>query len=568
MKVWQCLALAGLCLAVPVAEAQETSAPPQESSQSSQAPAADEGSSQQNASAPQGAAQNQPASTGQEAPPAPREDWTPQALFDRVIERARTLAGQEYSKPQSQLPDALKNLAYDDYRNIHFRKEHALWRDDRLFEVQFFHPGFLYDVPVEMHVLKGGRIEDIGFEASMFDYEDSASAVKEVVEKTDPAKLGFAGFRLHYPVNTPDYKDEIAVFLGASYFRLVGRGQGYGLSARGLAVDTATQGGEEFPAFRAFWLVRPEPNASDMILFALLDSPSVTGAYRFDIHAGANTVVDVDARLFARQEVGKLGVAPLTSMFLHGENSQGDYDDYRPEVHDSDGLLMHTSTGQWIWRPLSNPPSLNVTQLRDTDPLGFGLMQRDRDFEHYLDMDAGYQRRPSLWVRPDEGDWGQGGVELVEIPTDKEIHDNIITYWVPDKPFKAGESRRYQYRLSTHDGAVPDESLGRAVRMRNGWGADPGQKNPPSHGLRRFVVDFRGDALAGLDASQPVKAELNVSHGKVNDLQVRRLPDGKTWRASFKLDPQGESADMQLELKLRGQRLTETWSYLWNPDVL
>ncbi|MDW5378312.1 glucan biosynthesis protein [Halomonas sp. HP20-15] len=563
MKVWQCLVLVGLSLGMTVAEAQE-----QEPAGQSQQEQGSDASPQDNGSSDASAPEGQGDSAAQQQP-EPEPEMIPEMLFERVIERAKGLAGSAYSAPQSPLPDKLKNLSYNDYRNIRYRNEHALWRDDRLFEVQFFHPGFLYDDPVEMYVLKGGHIDEVRFDPAMFSYENSAAPLKDLVAGIDPDKLGFAGFRLHFPINTPDYKDEIVVFLGASYFRLVGRGQGYGVSARGLAVNTATQGGEEFPAFRAYWLVRPEPNDADMTLFALLDSPSVTGAYRFDVHAGNNTVIDVDARLFARQNVGKLGIAPLTSMFLHGENSLHDYDDFRPEVHDSDGVQMYTSGNQWLWRPLSNPPSLNVTQLRDNSPRGFGLMQRDRDFEHYLDLEADYQNRPSLWVRPAEGDWGEGGVELVEIPTEREIHDNIVAYWVPDAEFQAGDQRRYQYRLSTYGEAVPEHTLGRVVRVRNGWGANPDQADPPSHDLRRFIVDFRGgDELSSLAASQPVEANLNVSQGEVSELKVRQLPDGKTWRASFKLATQGENADMQLELQLRGRRLTETWSYLWNPDAL
>ncbi len=564
MKVWQCLALVGLFLGVTAAQAQE-----QQSSDQSQQEQGSDVSPQSNGSSQAAAPSGQGESSPQQPQAEPEQEITPEILFKRVIERAKELAGSDYSAPASPLPDKLKNLSYNDYRNIRFRSEHALWRDDRLFEVQFFHPGFLYDEPVDIFVLKGGHVDKVSFDPAMFNYENSAAPLKDLVAGIDPAKMGFAGFRLHYPINKPDYKDEIAVFLGASYFRMVGRGQGYGVSARGLAVNTATQGGEEFPAFRAFWLVRPEPNDADMTLFALLDSPSVTGAYRFDVHAGNNTAIDVDARLFARQDVGKLGIAPLTSMFLHGENSQDDHDDFRPEVHDSDGVQMHTSGGQWLWRPLSNPPALNVTQLRDNSPRGFGLMQRDRDFEHYLDTEADYQHRPSLWVDPAEGDWGEGGVELVEIPTEKEIHDNIVVYWVPDAEFRAGDQRRYQYRLSTYGEAVPEHTLGRVVRVRNGWGANPDQEDPPSHDLRQFIVDFRGgDELSSLAASQPVEANLNVSQGEVSELKVRQLPDGKTWRASFKLATQGENADMQLELQLRGRRLTETWSYLWNPDVL
>ncbi|HET8790970.1 MAG TPA: glucan biosynthesis protein G [Modicisalibacter sp.] len=575
MKVWQCLAIFGLSLGFTLANAQEAPAPQQKQEQSQepapeQAPSTAEPASAEPASDAQPAAQQQAQKSPPETEPEPRQDWTPAALFEHVTEQARELAGKPYKAPQSPLPESVANLSYDDYRNIRFRQENALWRGDRLFEVQFFHPGFLYDQPIDIHVLKDGQVEELRFSTDMFRYGEDTAAVHDALADIDPEKLGFAGFRLHYPLNTPDYKDEFVVFLGASYFRMVGRGQNYGLSARGLAVDTATPDGEEFPAFRAFWLVRPEPNATQMTLFALLDSPSVTGAYRFVVHAGNNVVMDVEARLFARSDVGKLGVAPLTSMFLHGENSVGFHDDFRPEVHDSDGLLMHTSGGQWIRRPLSNPPALSVTQLRDDMPRGFGLMQRDRDFESYLDVEADYHQRPSFWVKPVEGDWGKGGVELVEIPTESEIHDNIVSYWVPDAPFRAGESRRYVYRLSTHGEPLHEDELGMVIRTRSGWGAAPGQTDPPARGaLRQFAVGFKGGALAGLDPTQPVQASLTTSTGEITDVKVLKLPDGKTWRASFKLAPQdGQLADMQLRLTLRGETLTETWSYIWNPDAL
>ncbi|SDL22120.1 glucans biosynthesis protein [Modicisalibacter muralis] len=568
MKVWQCLTIVGLSMGFTLAEAQETSAPEQQEQQQEATPeqappAAEPANDAQDAKQQQQAQQPPPE-------PEPRQDWTPEALFEHVTEQARQLADKPYKAPQSPLPESVANLGYNDYRNIRFRQENALWRGERLFEVQFFHPGFLYDQPIDIHVLKDGRVEELRFDPNMFRYGDGTASVHDALANIDPAKLGFAGFRLHYPLNTPDYKDEFVVFLGASYFRMVGRGQNYGMSARGLAVDTATPDGEEFPSFRAYWLVRPEPNATQMTLFALLDSPSVTGAYRFVVHAGNNVVMDVEARLFARNNVGKLGVAPLTSMFLHGENSVGDWDDFRPEVHDSDGLLMHTSGDQWIRRPLSNPPALSVTQLRDEGPRGFGLMQRDRDFEHYLDAQADYHQRPSFWVDPVEGDWGKGGLELVEIPTESEIHDNIVAYWVPDTPLRAGESRRYVYRLSTHGEPLAEHRLGRVVRTRSGWGATAGESDSPGpDALRQFVVGFKGGALAGLHPTQPVQATLNTSTGKITDVKVFKLPDGKTWRASFKLAPQdGQLADMQLRLMLRGEALTETWSYIWNPDAL
>ncbi|WP_227367785.1 glucan biosynthesis protein [Halomonas sp. M20] len=553
MNAWQCLSITALVCALGMAQshAQETS--PQATTQ-----ATNEDSARSAVVAV--------ADIRLEASPR----VSPEALFEKVTELAQEKASSEYQQPQSPLPESLANLDYSTYQDIHFRKDSALWSNEGLFEVQFFHLGFLYDTPVDIRVLENGRIEDVNFEMGMFDYGKKAARVRDELANMDQRKLGFAGLRLHYPLNTPHRKDEFLVYLGASYFRVAGRGQGYGISARGLAVNTATQGGEEFPAFRSFWLVEPESESATVTLLALLDSPSVAGAYRFDIDVANNIVINVDSHLFARNDVPKLGVAPLTSMFLHGENSFNRHDDFRPEVHDSDGLLMLTSGNQWIWRPLSNPQTLNVTQLRDTSPLGFGLMQRDREFDSYLDMSANFQRRPSLWVEPREGDWKEGGVELVEIPVDSSVNDNIVAYWVPDEEFRAGDERRYQYRLSTYGKHLPEQELGRVIRTRQGWSANAKDAEPAPRTLRRFVVDFRGgNELASLNGSQPVEAELTVARGKVSDLEVTQLPDGRTWRASFKLAPQNKaSSDMQLKLKLRGRTLTETWSYIWNPNVV
>lgn len=494
-----------------------------------------------------------------------QRQWTVEQLFDHVIELAQQRASQPHQPAEGTIPEPLANMDYSQYRQIRFRPDMALWHEEALFEVQMFHPGFLYTQPVRLHVLEDGQVEELQFDREMFRYDDRAADLAESAE----GNIGFAGFRLHYPLNTEEYKDEVMVFLGASYFRLVGREQVYGLSSRGLAIDTATPSGEEFPEFRDFWLVRPDPESTRMTVFALLDSPSVTGAYRFDISPRANTVVDVDSRLFARRDVRKLGIAPLTSMYFFGESSVRHYDDFRPQVHDSEGLLNQTFAGDWIWRPLSNPKQLHVSSLRDRAPQGFGLVQRDRTFDSYLDTEAKYHRRPSQWVSFGGGDWGSGGVELVEIPTDSEINDNIAAYWVPDVPFRAGEARRFQYRLSTFDSNLDRQDVARVVRTRSGWGAIPGSANPPPRSLRRFIVEFRGGELDTLKGEAPVIPTLEVSAGEIDDLQVRQLPDGRTWRASFTLAPDGQQpADMRLHLSLRERPLTEIWSYVWYPNEL
>ena len=488
---------------------------------------------------------------------------TPATLFEHVTERARSLAEIPYVPPEAVLPAALARMDYEQYRSIRFRPEAALWHNETPFEVQLFHPGSLYREPVRIHLVHEQQIAALSFDKNRFRYDGRAASIADIVGP----ELAYAGFRIHYPLNSTAIKDEVVAFLGASYFRLLGQGHVYGLSSRGLAVDVALESGEEFPSFREFWLVRPGPEATTLTFYALLDSPSVTGAYRFDLEPGAPTTLEVDARLFARHDVAKLGVAPLSSMFLYGPDRTPPFDDFRPQVHDSDGLLMHTAAGEWIWRPLGNGPGLQVTSLRDDTPKGFGLVQRDRDFDNYLDLETSYHRRPSEWVTLGEGDWGSGGVELLTIPTDSEFNDNIAAYWVPDQPFMAGDERRYRYRLMTFDSRLEAQRLAAVERTRIGRDALPGQSasSPPSQ--RRIIVDFSGGDLSSFENTQPVEAQLETSAGQTSDLRVQPLPDGRGWRAAFRLAPEGNRpADMRLYLTLDGRSLTETWSYVWYPD--
>jgi periplasmic glucans biosynthesis protein len=357
------------------------------------------------------------------------------------------------------------------------------------------------------------------------------------------------------------------VFLGASYFRMVGRGQTYGLSLRGLAVDTALPSGEEFPRFTEFWLVRPEVGANRMEILALLDSASVTGAYAFEVDSRTDTVVTVHAQLFARKDVRRLGIAPLTSMYAWGTTGARGVDDYRPKVHDSDGLMQLTGAGEWIWRPLNNPPSLQVSSLADSGPQGFGLAQRNRRFESYQDPETRYEQRPGVWVTPLNGDWGRGAVQLVEIPAPDETHDNIVAYWLGEEPLRAGQSRSYQYRLRTFGDFDNPDGLATVTGTRQGWAWVPGTADPPPRGVRRFVVDFEGGELMGLAPGQPVRAELAVNGGRADEVNVTRLPYGDVWRAAFQLTPANAQrvVDMRLYLTLRDRRLSETWSYLWDP---
>lgn len=497
-----------------------------------------------------------------------------------MTDRARTLAAAPYLPRASRVVPAVAELSYGQYRGIRFRRDSAVWRGQAPFELQFFHPGGGNDLPVRVHLVEEGRSTLRPFRPGDFRYGDEV----EGLDLDLPPDAGYAGFRILYPLNDPARMDEVVSFLGASYFRLLGPGQVYGLSSRGIAVDVAQPGGEEFPDFVEFWVRKPAPGDTAVTFHGLLDGPSITGAYHFRLFPGTaagerGTLLSVEAHLFARRTIGKLGVAPLTSMYLHGTFRPGGEDDVRPRVHDSEGLLMHTSRNEWIWRPLTNGTALRATSLRDVDPVGFGLLQRDRDFGHYLDLETRYDRRPSQWVAA-AGAWRGGGVELIEIPTESEFNDNIVAYWAPDGGMTAGAEQSYRYHLLTFDDELPDralpgpdspgriegESLARVIRTRIGWDALPGQADPPPRSRRRIVVDFEGGTLDRIPASEGVQAVVTTSSGTLDDVRVLSLPGGGR-RATFALSVgEGSPADLRLFLAAGDSALSETWSYLWDPE--
>jgi glucans biosynthesis protein len=475
-----------------------------------------------------------------------------------VAARAKNLAEQAYQDPRGKIPDWLLQIDYDQWRNIRFRAHKALWKDPKRWgvQVQFFHPGLFYDRPVTINTVSNkGEVWRVPFDPSQFDYgrNDFASKV--------PQDLGFAGFRLHAPIKRKDYFDEVIVFLGATYFRAVGRDEVFGLSARGLAIDTALPSGEEFPYFREFWLVEPPPRAKEMTVYALLDSRSLTGAYQFVVRPGERTAVEVTAQLFLRKEVSKLGIAPLTSMFFHGENSARQFEDFRPEAHDSDGLLLHYESGEWLWRPLDNPRTLNVNGFRMHNPRGFGLIQRDRDFNHYQDLETRAEQRPSAWIVP-SGDWGDGRVELVEIPTKSDTNDNIVTYWVPDKVPGAGGSTALTYTLYWFGEDRQVSSGGRVIATRRDRGNKPN--------AYRFVIDFDGKALRALPDDTVLRGVVTVASGsdaaEILDQHVVKNPVTKGWRLTLQVRPkQDEPIELRAFLDKGGETLTETWSYVLLP---
>jgi periplasmic glucans biosynthesis protein len=486
----------------------------------------------------------------QDAKHAPEAAASPFDL-ERVARQARKLAAEPYRDPKHEVPDWLLGISYDQWRDIRFRPDRALWADGpSTFQVQLFHLGHFYDRRVAINVVDEEGSKPVAFSPSLFDYghNDFASRV--------PQDLGFAGFRIHYPIKRPDYRDEVIVFLGASYFRALGREEVFGQSARGLAIDTAESWGEEFPWFRKFWLVRPPAQAQTITLYALLDSPRVTGAYRFAVTPGDQTRVDVECQLFLRAEVKKLGIAPLTSMFLHGENTVRPFVDFRPEVHDSDGLLLHLASGEWLWRPADNPAHLSVSGLSADAVAGFGLLQRDRDFDHFQDLETTPDRRPSVWQVP-WGDWGPGRVELVEIPANDDTNDNLVAYFVPDRAPKPGDERRFGYTQWWYGADPTRPPGGRVVSTRRDGGT--------LEGGTRFVIDFAGGKLGTLSAEEVLRAVVAVAGGdavaEVRDQHVVVNPHVGGWRLSFQVVPKKrEPVEVRAFLERGEEVLTETWS--------
>ena len=468
---------------------------------------------------------------------------------------ARRLAALPYEAPPAKLPDWLEHLDWDGYQSIKFRADKSLWRaKEHNLEARFFHLGLFFKHPVTIHEVVGGRSRLIPYSKELFTYAPSV----QVPEHQE--NLGFAGFRVGV---APRFDADVFAFLGASYFRAVGVTKQYGLSARGLAVDTALPRPEEFPDFREFWLEKPAAKSRTVVLHALLDSASITGAYTFVVSPNDVTVMDVDATLYPRKQIERVGVAPLTSMYHCGENDHRVCDDFRPEIHDSDGLSIWNGDGEWIWRPLVNSPVLRVNSFLDQNPKGFGLMQRDRLFDHYQDDGAMYHARPSLWVEPLDG-WGKGQIQLVEIPGSDETADNIVAFWNPAEPFSPGQERHFRYRL--HWGSTPPVAspMGHVVSTRIGAGGIPGQKDRPHS--RKFVLDFKGGRFEHLPWETKVEPLITVSRGQILTPAVRPVVGGDTWRCNFDLLVDGKDpVDMRLYLKDAKGALTETWLYQYTP---
>jgi periplasmic glucans biosynthesis protein len=491
------------------------------------------------------------------APRAPQEGAGTPFDYAHLKGLARSRAAQRYVAPAQRLPRVIAELDWDHWQGIRFRDERSLWAGAGLrFQVRFAHLGFRLERPVRMYEVVSGSAREISFDASLYDYARAGVRATDV-----PANIGFGGFRI---LHHTDWTRDCAAFQGASYFRAVDGELQYGMSQRGLAVNCGMSAPEEFPDFIAYYLERPAAESSRLTLYGLLDSPSVSGAYRFVIDVDDTLIMDVDSALYPRRSIERLGIAPATSMYLCGKNDRRMGSDWRPEIHDSDGLQMCSGTGEWIWRPLVNPPVAHVNSYMSDSPRGFGLMQRERRFAQYQDDFAFYDKRPSVWVEPKSA-WQQGAVLLVELPTADETADNVVAFWTPSERVQAGHEYLYGYRLYWCRDNPRGPALALARATWSGIGGVVGQKR--QHFAWRFVVDFSGGDLAALAAHAQVVPVITASRGHIELPSARALMK-EGWRAIFDLalpDASVEPVNLRLFLSLEGQALSETWLYQYTP---
>jgi glucans biosynthesis protein len=475
--------------------------------------------------------------------------------FDRLVTRARDLARRAFEAPEPKAADLIQTIDFDAVQKIKFRKECAVAQGSR-YPIRFFHLNEYVQTPVVIHVVRDGIAQPLIYTKDCFEVGDPDLA------RALPDDLGYSGFRV---MDGPDTETDWLAFQGASYFRSSGSSNQYGTSARGLAIDTAMPQPEEFPRFSQFWL-QETPDASGAVtLFALLEGPSVTGAYRFEARREHAPVMDVHAELFFRSDVARLGIAPLTSMYWYGENSVSARPDWRPEIHDCDGLAVWTGSGERLWRPLTNPPRVLTNSFVDRSPKGFGLLQRDHDFNNYQDDGAFYNKRPSVWIEP-VGDWGEGAVQLVQIPTDDEIHDNVVAYWTPKDPVRAGQNRTFDYRIYWQDDEPYPPKLARVVATRIGRGGVPGRPSPENRW--KFVIDFVGGPLSTMQARYDIKPMVTPSRGEIKNGYSIKVVGTDRWRCFFDLAPADEEpVELRCYLRLGEQTLSETWSYEFFPDA-
>lgn len=491
-----------------------------------------------------------------------------------VTQKAHNLAQKPYQKPASNLSNTFKKLEFAQYQQIKFKVDHARWHDENApFKLAYYHQGMQFDTPVALHEINGHKVKKIAYNPHDFNFGSVRHDQKAV------KNLGFAGFKILAHIDPKHHwDDEIASFLGGSYFRVIGPNQTYGLSARGLAINTGLAQSEEFPRFKSYWIEKPHQGDTHLTIYALLDSPSATGAYQFKIYPNyqkkGDARVDIKSRIYLRKKVKRLGIAPLTSMFLYGPNQPWHTQNFRPALHDSNGLAIHTGKNEWIWRPLENPINdpqyISFSSFAMNHPKGFGLLQRGRDFNDYEDLKDRYDRRPSGWIVPDN-DWGKGRVSLVEISSANETNDNMVAFWEPEKMPEPGQQLKYDYHIdfSTHEQRLRSQKLGyvkKTMRTPGNIYQDNLIRKPD--GSIAFLIDFAGGDLSQLSKKvKGIKTQISVDNNAKlisQHLQYNPVTGGRRLDIRIKVNDPTKPVEIRANLTKDGHPITETWSYLLN----
>lgn len=485
--------------------------------------------------------------------------------FETLVSMARNSARCEYKERVTPLPKSLQNLDYSQYNLMRYNIDSDLWANDDLpFRVSFFPLGTtLYSLPVEIYEIDNETlISKVPFSPKFFQYEDQVKFIKDQM----PEDAGYAGFKLRYKPKGSSYPDEFAAFLGNSYFRIICDGSSYGLSNRGLAINTGVENvPEEFPAFEKFYLVKPSKGDESIIIYAFLNGRSVTGAYSFKITPGTEASVDVKSVLFLRNKVNLLCLAPITSMFWFTLGEPDNFYDYRPSVHNSEGLVLSDGKND-IYEPLTNYPfhkmindDISCDSLRY-----FGLVQRDREYNRYMDPGVKYHLNPNCLIVP-QNNWREGSLRLFVLPTLTEWMDNINLFWIPKTLPEPMEPINFDYKI-LYSLKEPKNTLS-FVKYTN-LGQDLiNCKNTI------FALSF-ADKDAIIEKSKDIKIDLQVPSDVIiaSPPSIEKIIFNDTWRVLFtltihkKLAYEDKPFIIKCTLKDNGKSISEEWYFLWYPQ--
>jgi len=465
----------------------------------------------------------------------------------------KNLEKHDDSKQSSQLSKnkqkILLPIEYEKYSEIRFKPEYTFWRENSKFHMQFFPQGYIYQESIKINEVWEDYQTPIFYQGSYFSIPHGIN-----IDKFNELS-GFSGLKLLYPINSENVHEEFAVFQGSSYFRIISKGQIYGLSARGIAINTGLQTPEEFPIFSEFWIEKPKPKSEKVIVHSHLVGNSIEGYYKFTLYPGEVSKAEVTFESIIKRDIEKIGIAPLTSMFWYGESSTSLNPPY-PESHDSDGLLIQDDQ-TFIWIPLENPKKPTTTIFKVKKLKGFGLMQRDREFSSYEDPRYEYHKRPSAWVEPvNSENWENGYISLYRIPTRDDLMDNIIVFYSPEKLPTKGDNIKFSYNIKMIDKLKLDDDFAEVVSTKIIQNKD---KN-----LISFFIDFKGLDLKNFE-EKDYKFNLEGEDYEVLECLLNPINNLDKLRVSIKLSQKNKnitSSTISGFISEDSKIKSEVWKYI------